>query len=96
MYYFLTILLDEAVVDTPETLALEEGQEPDLLEVDPLYHENFGEGKFILPLMHKLPMFSTTTQSRKMGMDLCICEMSLVYIKYSLCFQEKYGIRVVF
>jgi hypothetical protein len=56
MYCFLTILLDEAVVDTLETLALEEGQEPDLPEVDPLYHENFGEGKFILPLMHKLPI----------------------------------------
>jgi hypothetical protein len=39
----------------------EEGQEPDLLEIDLSCQENFDEGKSILPLMHKLPTLSTTT-----------------------------------
>jgi hypothetical protein len=57
MYYLLLVLLEEAVND----IAPEEGQEPDLSEIELSCHENFDEGKFILPLMHKLPILSTTT-----------------------------------
>jgi hypothetical protein len=46
--------------DPPEIVAPEEGQEPDLLEIDLSCQENFDEGKSILPLMHKLPTLSTT------------------------------------
>jgi hypothetical protein len=35
--------------------------EPDPSEIDLLCQENFDEGKSILPLMHKLPILSTTT-----------------------------------
>jgi hypothetical protein len=45
----------------PEFVGPEEGQEPDLSEIDLSCQENFGEGKSILPLMHKLPTLSTTT-----------------------------------
>ena len=39
----------------------EEGQEPDLPEINLLCQESFDEGKPILPLMHSLPILSTTT-----------------------------------
>lgn len=53
------VLLDMAEVDDPRTLVPEEEQEPNLSEVDPSSHKNFDEGKFILPMMHKSPMFFT-------------------------------------
>jgi hypothetical protein len=46
--------------DPPEIIAPEEGQEPDLSEIDLSCQENFDEGKSILPLMHKLHILSTT------------------------------------
>jgi hypothetical protein len=59
---FITyFLLEEDGSDPPEFVAPEEGQEPDLSEIDLLCQENFDEGKSILPLMHKLPTLSTTT-----------------------------------
>jgi hypothetical protein len=61
MYCLLLVLLEEALSDVLKPLAPEEGQEPDLPEIEPSYHESFDEGKFILPLMHKIPILSTTT-----------------------------------
>jgi hypothetical protein len=60
MYYLLPFLQDEAGSDIPEPVALEEGQEPDLPKIELACHKSFDEGKFILPLMHKLPILSTT------------------------------------
>jgi hypothetical protein len=57
----LLVLLEEAVTDVLKTLASEEGKEPELLEIESSCHESFDEGKFILPLMHKIPTLSTTT-----------------------------------
>ena len=61
MYCLLLVLLEEAVTDVPEPVAPEEGQELDLPEIELSCHESFDEGKFILPLMHKIPILSTTT-----------------------------------
>jgi hypothetical protein len=46
--------------DPSENVAPEEGQEPDLSEIELSCQENFDEGKSILPLMHELPILSTT------------------------------------
>jgi hypothetical protein len=46
--------------DPPKIVAPEEGKEPDLSEIDLSCQENFDEGKSILPLMHELPILSTT------------------------------------
>jgi hypothetical protein len=54
-------LLEEAGTADPEPVAPEGGPKPDLPEVDLLCQESFDEGKSILPLMHKLPILSTTT-----------------------------------
>jgi hypothetical protein len=61
MYCSLLILLGEEGSDPLEFVTPEEGQEPDLFEIDLSCQENFDEGKSILPLMHKLPTLSTTT-----------------------------------
>jgi hypothetical protein len=61
MYCLLLVLLEEAGTDDPEPVAPKEGQEPDLSEINLLCQESFDEGKSILPLMHKLPISSTTT-----------------------------------
>jgi hypothetical protein len=58
MYCLLLVLLEEAATDVPKTLALEEGQEPDLPEIEPSCHKSFDEGKFNLPLMHKIYILS--------------------------------------
>jgi hypothetical protein len=60
MYCLLTVLIEEAGTMDPEPIAPEEGPEPDLSEVDLLCQESFDEGKSILPLMHELPILSTT------------------------------------
>jgi hypothetical protein len=60
LFYCLFLLEEVGTVD-PEPVAPEEGLEPDLPEVDLLCQESFDEGKSILPLMHKLPILSTTT-----------------------------------
>jgi hypothetical protein len=54
-------LLAEEGSDPPEFVAPEEGQEPDPSEINLLCQESFDEGKSILPLMHNLPILSTTT-----------------------------------
>jgi hypothetical protein len=59
--FYCLFLLEEAGTIDPEPVAPEEGPEPDLPEVDLLCQESFDEGKSILPLMHKLPILSTTT-----------------------------------
>jgi hypothetical protein len=59
--FYRLFLLEEAGTVDPEPVAPEEGLEPDLPEVDLLCQESFDEGKSILPLMHKLPILSTTT-----------------------------------
>ena len=56
----LPVFLEEAGIVDPEPLAPEEGPEPELPEVGLLCQESFDEGKSILPLMHKLPILSTT------------------------------------
>jgi hypothetical protein len=61
MYCLLPVLLEEAGTVDPELVAPEEGQEPDLPEINLLCQESFDEGKSILPLMHNLPILSTTT-----------------------------------
>jgi hypothetical protein len=60
MYCYYLFLQGEEGFDPPEIVAPEEGQETDLLEIDVSCQESFDEGKSILPLMHKLPTFSTT------------------------------------
>jgi hypothetical protein len=60
MYCFIACFLEEAGTVDPEPVAPEEGPEPELPEVDLLCQESFDEGKSILPLMHKLPILSTT------------------------------------
>jgi hypothetical protein len=61
MYCLLPVLLEEAGTVNPEPVAPEEGQEPDLPEIELSCHENFDKGKSILPLMHNLHILSTTT-----------------------------------
>jgi hypothetical protein len=60
MYCFCLFLQGEEGPDPPEFIAPEEGQEPDLSEIDLSCQENFDEGTSNLPLMHKLPTLSTT------------------------------------
>jgi hypothetical protein len=60
MYCYCLFLQGEQGFDPPENIALEEGQEPDLSEIELSCQESFDEGKSILPLMHKLPTLSTT------------------------------------
>jgi hypothetical protein len=60
MYCLLLVLLEEAGTVDPEPVAPEEGPEPDLLEINLLCQESFDECKSILPLMHNLPILSTT------------------------------------
>jgi hypothetical protein len=57
--FIIYFWLEEEGSDPPEFIALEEGQEPDPSGI--LCQESFDEGKSILPLMHKLPILSTTT-----------------------------------
>jgi hypothetical protein len=59
--FIACFLQDGEGSDPPEPVAPEEGQEPDLPKIELTCQENFDEGKFILPLMHKLPILSTTT-----------------------------------
>jgi hypothetical protein len=61
MYYLLPVLQDVEGSDSEEPVASEEGQESDLPEIELSCQESFNKGKFILPLMHKLPILSTTT-----------------------------------
>jgi hypothetical protein len=61
MYCSYLCLLAEEGSDHLEFVALEEGQEPDPSEINLLCQESFDEGKSILPLMHNLPILSTTT-----------------------------------
>jgi hypothetical protein len=58
---YCLFLLGEEGSNPSESIAPEEGKEPDLLEIDLLCQENFDEGKSILPLMHELPILATTT-----------------------------------
>jgi hypothetical protein len=60
MYCSLLVML-EVVTDVPEPISLKEGQETDHPEKEPSCHESFDEGKFILPLMHKIHILCTTT-----------------------------------
>jgi hypothetical protein len=60
MYCYYLFLQGEEGTDPPESVALEEGHEPDLPEIELSCQESFDEGKSILPLMHKLPTLSTT------------------------------------
>jgi hypothetical protein len=53
-------VLGEEGSNPSKIVAPEEAQEPDLSEIDLSCHENFDEGKSILPLMHELPILSTT------------------------------------
>jgi hypothetical protein len=53
-------LQGEEEYDPLEFVAPEEGQVPDLSEIDLSCQVNLAEGKSILPLMHKLPTLSTT------------------------------------
>jgi hypothetical protein len=61
MYCSYLCLLAEEGSDPSEFVAPEEGQEPDQSEINLLFQESFDEGKSILPLMHNLPILSTTT-----------------------------------
>jgi hypothetical protein len=80
----LPVLLEEAGTVDPEPVAPEEGPEPDLPEVDLLCQESFDEGKSILPLMHKLPILSTTTQAGISGWDICIVSREIAHINLYL------------
>jgi hypothetical protein len=53
-------VLGEEGSDPSEIVAPEEGQEPDLPEIDLSCQENFDAVKSILPLMHELLILSTT------------------------------------
>ena len=61
MYCSYLCLLAKEGSDPPGFVAPEEGQEPDPSEINLLCQESFNEGKSILPLMHNLPILSTTT-----------------------------------
>jgi hypothetical protein len=61
MYCYYLFLQGEEGFDPPEIVALEEGQEPDLLEIELSCQVSFDEDKSILPLMHQIPTLSTTT-----------------------------------
>jgi hypothetical protein len=61
MYCLLPVSLEEARTVDPKPVAPEEGHEPDLPKINLLCQESFDEGKSILPLMHNLPILSTTT-----------------------------------
>jgi hypothetical protein len=61
MYCYCLFLQGEEGSDPPVNIAPEEGQEPDLPEIEISCQESFDEGKSILPLMHKIPILSTTT-----------------------------------
>jgi hypothetical protein len=60
MYCFTVCFLEEEGTADPDSVAPEEGSEPELPEVYLMCQESFNEGKSILPLMHKLPILSTT------------------------------------
>jgi hypothetical protein len=60
MYCYCMFLQSEEGSDTLEIIALEEGQESDLPEIELSCQESFDNGKSLLPLMHKLPTLSTT------------------------------------
>jgi hypothetical protein len=60
MYCFIDCFTRRSGDRGSGTRSPEEGPEPDLPEVDLLCQESFDEGKSILPLMHKLPILSTT------------------------------------
>jgi hypothetical protein len=60
MYCFAICFLEETGTADPDPVAPEEGSEPELPEVDLLCQESFNEGKSILPLMHRIPILSTT------------------------------------
>jgi hypothetical protein len=70
MYCSYLCLLAEEGSDPPEFVAPEEGQEPDPSEINLLCQESFDKGKSILPLMHNLPILSTTTQAGTKGWNL--------------------------
>jgi hypothetical protein len=61
MYCLLPVFARRRGVRPSNNVAPEEGQEPDLPEIELWCQESFDEGKSILPLMHKLPTLSTTT-----------------------------------
>jgi hypothetical protein len=60
MYCFIACFLEEAEAADPDPVAPGEGPKPELPEVDLLCQESFNEGKSIFPLVHKLPILSTT------------------------------------
>jgi hypothetical protein len=60
MYCFIACFLEEAGAADLDPVAPRDGPEPELPEVDLLCQESFDEGKSIRPLMHKLPILSTT------------------------------------
>jgi hypothetical protein len=58
---FLSMFVSGRRIRSSEFIPPEEGQEPDPSEINLLCQESFDEGKSILPLMHNLPILSTTT-----------------------------------
>jgi hypothetical protein len=74
-------LQGEEGTDPPKIVAPEEGQEPNLPEIDLSCQENFYEGKSILPLMHKIPTLSTTAKIGNMGWVLCIVSRVTACVK---------------
>jgi hypothetical protein len=71
IYYYCLFLQGEEGSDPPENVAPEEGQEPNLPEIELLCQESFDEGKSILPLMHKLPTLSTTALKNIFWVQKC-------------------------
>jgi hypothetical protein len=67
MYCFTICFLKAAGTADPDPGAPEEGSEPGPPEVDFPCQESFDEGKSILPLMHKLPILSTTAYAGNHG-----------------------------
>jgi hypothetical protein len=72
MYCFIACFLEEAGTVDPEPVALEEGPEPELPEVDLLCQESFDEGKSILPLMHKISYSLYHCLGRELWGEYCI------------------------
>jgi hypothetical protein len=75
MYCYCLFLQGEEGPDRLEIVAPEEGQEPDLPEIELSCQESFDEGKSIIPLMHNYLLFLPLPKPGS-GLGSMHCELS--------------------